>query len=75
MERGFCPIAVQTVTYCLPRTSVSGHMGIYYAKKVAQYTHNPEVKGLTYEDFEILRIECVELTILTSQNHVKSSVT
>jgi len=74
VECGICPIAAHTVTFRLTRTSVSGHMGIFYAEKVTQYTQNPEVKGLTYEDFKILRIECFEVTTLTSQSHVTSSV-
>jgi len=69
MERGICPIAAQSVTFRLPRTSDSGHMGVYYAEKVAQYAQNPKVKGLTYEDFEILRIKCFEVIMsLTSQS-------
>jgi len=35
VERGICPIDAQTVTFRLPRTSVSRHMGVYYAEKVA----------------------------------------
>ena len=50
-------------------------MGVYYAEKVAQYVQNPKVKGLTYEDFEILRIKCFEVATLTSQSHVISMVT
>jgi len=50
-------------------------MGLYYAEKVAQYAPNPEVKGLTYEDFQILRNKCIEVTTLTSQGHMTSSVT
>jgi len=75
VERSICPIAAQNVSVRLPRTSVSGHMSVYYAKKVAQYAQNPEVKGLTYEDFEILRIKCIEVTTLTFQGHVTSSTT
>ena len=48
MKRGICPIAAQAVTLRLPGTSVSGHLGVYYAAKVAQYAQNLEVKGLTY---------------------------
>jgi len=75
MERGVCPIAAQAVVLRLPRTSVSGHMGIYYAKKVTHYAQNPEVKGLAYEDFKILRTRCIKVTTLTSQGHVTSTVT
>ena len=50
-------------------------MGVYYAEKVAQYAQNPEVKVLPYEDFEILMMNCIEVTTLTSQGHVTSSMT
>jgi len=75
VEHGICPTAAQAVTLRLTRTSVSGHIGVYYAEKVAQYAQNPEVKCLTYEDFEILRTKCIEVTTLTFQGHVTSSVT
>ena len=75
MERGIRLIAAQIVTFRLPRTLVSGHMGGYYAKEVAQYAQNPEVKGLTNEDFEILRHKCIGVPTLTFQGHVTSSVT
>ena len=42
-------------------------MNAYYAEKVAQYAQTSEVKGLTYEDFEILRTKCTEVTTLTFQ--------
>ena len=50
-------------------------MDVYYAEKVAQYAQNPEEKGLTHEDFEILRTIYIEVTTLTSQGHVTSSIT
>jgi len=35
VERDICPIAAQAVMLYLPKASVSGHIGVYYAKKVA----------------------------------------
>ena len=52
-----CPNAAKAVTLRLPRASVSEHMGIHYAEKVAQYAQNPEVKVLTHENFETLRAQ------------------
>ena len=75
MERGICPIAAQNVIFRLLRTSVSGHMGVYCAKMVAQYAQNAKVKGPTNKDFVILRIKCFEVTTLTSQSYVISTVT
>ena len=43
MERGIRLIAAQIVTFRLPRTSVSVHMGVYYAQEVAQDAQNPKV--------------------------------
>ena len=48
---------------------------IYYAAKVAQCAQNPEVKGLTHDDFEILRIKCTEVTTVSSQGHETSWIT
>jgi len=75
VERGICPIAVQAVILRLPRASVSAHMGVNYAGKVAEYAQNPEAKGLTYDDLEVLTTKCIEVTTLSSQDHVTSSVT
>ena len=69
VERGICPIAAQTVTFLLPSISVSGHMGVYCTEKVIQYAQNQEVKGLPYEDFELLMIKCIEVTTSTSEHH------
>ena len=66
MERGISLIDAQAVKLHLNRTSVSGQTGKYYAEKVAKYAQNPELKGLTYEDFDILRTEFIEVTTLTS---------
>jgi len=35
VEHTTCPIAAQAVMLCLCRASVAGHMGVYYAEKVA----------------------------------------
>jgi len=69
VERGICFIAAKAVrhTLRLHSASVSGHMGKYYAKQVAQYAQNPQVEGLTHEDFEMLRTKCIEVTTLTFQ--------
>ena len=71
----YLSIAAKAVTLHLLMAAVNGHLDIYYAEKVAQYAQNPEVKGLTHEDIEILRNKCIEVTTLTFQGHVTSSVT
>ena len=59
MECSICPIAAKTVTVRLLKISVSGHMGVYYTEKVAQYAQNPDVKDLMYEYVEISKPECL----------------
>jgi len=59
----------------LPTAAVSGYIDVYYTEKVAQYAQNSEVKGLTHGDFQILRNKCIEVTTLTFQRHVTSSIT
>jgi len=44
VERGVCPTAAKAVTLRLPRISVSGQLGVYYAEKVAQYAQNTRSK-------------------------------
>ena len=65
------PIDAKAVKLRLTRAAVSGHMDVYYAVKVAQYTQNPEVKGL----FEILSPISIWVVTLTFQGHETSSVT
>jgi len=59
----------------LPTAAVSGHRGIYYAEKVAQYAQNLHVTVLTHDDLKTLRTKCIEITTLTFRGHVMSSVT
>ena len=62
------PLLRKLLRFAYLRFLLAG-MWAYYTEKNAQYAQNPEVKGLLYEDFEILTIKCIEVTTLTSEHH------
>ena len=64
------PLLSKLLYYVYLGLQLVGIWAYIMPKKVTQYAQNPEVEGLTYEDFEILRTKCIEVTTVPSQDHV-----